>query len=295
MRKISFKIILPLLGLLSITSCGYGLDEIYKGNAYNSPIFEENYYRVWHKDIDSKKSNNKITSSQTRVLNEENDLVFTSYYSNLTDKTINPYFSLLEDQADKLDYTKDYSYDEKELIGVGYGPTMKMSSKEESFKYGYLSKLYDGQMFCNGHYQLARVQIDESGFGTLFEKEGVLNTNENPYFALNFKASVDYTNKDHRVSAHLSSFDIKISFYLRNADGFRKQSYVYSLSDIPTNYSESYGTYTFFGFKLNSAEVNRIQGVSIEYMNVEDEYTKNYDLSHSLMLYEMFITDTSWN
>lgn len=295
MRKIKLKLLLPLVGLLSVTSCGYGLNEIYKGNAYNSPVFDENYYRIWNKDIDPSNSDNKIVGYQSRRLDVERDLVFTNYYSDLTNKVVNPYFSLLEEKADELAYTKDYADNKEELIGVGYGPTMKMSRFEESFKYGYLSKLFDGQMFCNGNFQLARVQIDENGFGTLFDKEGVLNEEESPYFALNFKSSVDYTNLDHPVKSHLSSFDLKISFYLRTTDGFRRQTYVHSLSDIPTNFGEGYGIYTFFGFRLNPSEVSRIQGISIEYENVNDEYTKNYGLDHSLMLYEMFLVDINWN
>lgn len=41
-----------------------------------------------------------------------------------------------------------------------------MSETYTSFKTGILSKLYDGRTECGGLYQLSRVQLDKTGFGT---------------------------------------------------------------------------------------------------------------------------------
>ena len=52
MKKLSISKFLLIVPSLILTSCGYGLKEVYNGVPYNSSNFVDNYYRVWNKNID---------------------------------------------------------------------------------------------------------------------------------------------------------------------------------------------------------------------------------------------------
>ncbi len=298
MKKQSIKFALLFITPLCCASCSLLLDETYAGNAYNSPVFAENYYKTWDERIDEQ-SDKYIVSSETQVtLDESEDKVFTSYYSLGSTQTVSSNLYLLDSQTSSLKYSDDNStgLDDSNLYGVAYGETRKMSRIDDSFRYGYLSKLFDGQMFCEGRYQLARVQIDTQGFGHMFSKE-LKDYTASTYFALNFKAAVDYTNPETPASTHTSDIDLHISFYTRNTDNsLNKQTATYRIESIPTNASESHSSscYTFFGFSLAKFNISRLCGISIEYTLLRDEYAENYGLDYSLMLYEMMIPFTTW-
>jgi hypothetical protein len=307
---------LVVFSALTLSSCGLELNEVYYGNAYNSPIFEENYYRVWDSRIDSNNPNNKIISETIIPLDETQDSVFTSFYKGYERKqTDGDPFEEIKKPMARLDVNlnllradsnvNNYKY-HKNIFGFSqdvldelnnkkfYGDDYKMNNIDPDFKQGYLSKLYDGWMFCGGRYQLARVQIDESGFGTVFNKQS--GSLVNSYFAINFKASNDYTDSENPVSAHFSDLLMKVSFYCRNDDKFDKVTYTYPLYNVPCNFSDikCYDTYTFFGFKINSNIIKNLQGYSIEYDLIKDEYTEEKALDHSLMLYEVVLPNSTW-
>lgn len=73
-KKVS---LILMVGVLS--SCGYNLKEVYDGDAYNSPIFGENYYRIYDSDIDPNNQNNKINETVDIELNSDADLVGLKY------------------------------------------------------------------------------------------------------------------------------------------------------------------------------------------------------------------------
>lgn len=292
MNNIVKKIIL-LFSLFSLTSCKQLLKEVYNGNYYNSPIFEENFFT---RKLSSLSQN--VDEVIPYSLDKTKDGVFTSFNDMSVDKDAK--LSIHGENKDKpLYYEEDYvSNDSFSLYDIGYGPTRKMSLIDDSFKYGYVSKLFDGQMFCNGRYQNARVQIDESGFDHLFTKE--INSYDldgnKTYFALNFKAAVDYTT-DVKVSSHLSKIDLHISFYMKKTNNhYKKVTTTYRLENIPTNPIESHSenAYSFYGFEFNGFDIDRLCGFSISYDLIEDQYVQNNNLKYSLLLYEMLIPFTYW-
>lgn len=303
-NKIIKACLLPLVAILS--SCGFGLKEVYAGDAYASGNFQKDYYKVWDEKIDKTSGKSRIKRTEEYELNKDIDYVFTSY----TD----PNFRLVDSEAYKnLSYKDDYyPGDSDYYLNTGYGPTKKMSRIDNSFKYGYLSKLFDGQMMCHSRFQYARVQIDESGFGTIFNKEGNLST----YFALNFKASYDYTKYEEVDYSPWGTTNIpngiktgvklKISFYCIEDDGFVEKTFSYDMDDITTNGMENPSIYTFFGFRTYTYDLTRVKGVSITFDFDRSDINKNpmrdlkdkngnpYKLDYSLMLYEMFMPDTIW-
>lgn len=303
MKKKSLYKGLLLLSVFGLTACGYGLKEVYDGNAYNDPVFENNFYRVWDKDI--AKGSKKIASSTEIMLDESKDYVFTSYED--------ANFHYCEPNYEKYRYSDTVLKEEDNAI-PSYGPSFKLSNTESSFKHGYLSKLFDGKMFCNGHFQLARVQIDEGGFGHLFEKE----LNQSDYFAMNFKSSLDYTTK-YRFSPSLSQIKLSVSFYTKNTNATYNETKVsYVIDDVGTNPSESHShsCYTFFGFKFSDRiNVERLAGISVSYellsltatgtwketdegptqsKTFNKDELKSEGIAHSLMLYEVLFPNSTW-
>lgn len=307
------KLIFTLVTFSSmvLSSCGLELNEVYYGNAYNSPVFEENFYRVWDERIDPNNSNNKIASEKTIALDETQDLVFTSFYQGferdedfdpnnidpdiMTNPEHNSNLKKVDKNIGKYRYMKDvYGVSEEMNNQTFIGDDYKLTKADDSFKNGYLSKLYDGWMFCGGRFQLSRVQIDEGGFGTIFDKQS--DDLEDSYFAMNFKASNDYTQEDNPASAHLSDINIKVSFYCRNDDKYDKVTYTYNLYNLSTNYSDIrlYDTYTFFGFKIDSSVIKNLQGYSIEFDVIRDSHSQEKGLDYSLMLYEVMFPNSTW-
>ena len=150
MKKLPFKLLLIAPSII-LTSCGYGLKEIYNGIPYASGDFMQNYYSVWNDSINPYKTN-KITDKVEERELEEKDDVFTSF--NDTN------FDLNEVHADEYVYYYDIAEPEGEVADKKpYGPAVKLSNYDDSFKYGVVGKLFDGQMFCNGYYANAHLKL----------------------------------------------------------------------------------------------------------------------------------------
>lgn len=274
-----------ILSSILLTSCSLALDEVYRSDEYNSVIFSENYYTIWDSRIDENNSKNKIKEIKNHTLDETSDLVFETFYENNDGKTYSK--NLLLASGNDISKYVYSDYDTGQGIPVGEG--LKLSKQDDSFKYGVLSKLYDGQIFCEGGFELVRVQIKESGFGQVFDKQG----RDLEYFALNFKSANDFK-QEVKPNSHTTVIDLKISFYEKDDDRYNKYTFTHNM-EVSSNSGE---TYNFFGFKIPSY-VKNIQGYSVEYDIIEDEYAKNEDpskvLEHSLLLYETFLPGATWH
>ncbi|MCR5505796.1 MAG: hypothetical protein K6F07_02245 [Bacilli bacterium] len=310
--KKSFYKFLVFVPLLVLTSCGYGLKEIYEGVPYCSSDFEKNYYEVWKDDINYKKaSGSKITKIESeRVLDEQKDKVFTRTHD--VEGETN-YFKFCEPNWAQYAYTYDKA-DPKDGKKA-YGPAVCLGSVDNSFKYGVSSKLFDGQMFCNGNFQNSRTQVGASnknhtGFGLTFEKECTYSE----YFMLNFKCSV-ITDKSQNLGYQKSDLTLKLGFYLKNDTGYTYIPVSYHVTDVPTNsgddhflepYSGRYSSYICFGFQLNNGSsatseclnLNRLAGFSFEYIHNGDTYSDTHageNISHAIMLYEVSLPHSTWH
>ena len=129
-----------LLPTVVITACGTSIDYLVPGNKYNSPVFTENYYTHWDAEL---KNARKVEEKE------------------MTDKSITKFSDL--DKVDPNAATGIIHYSTANEYGADY----KMNSVDDSFNYGYQSKLFDGQMVCgaqNYHpewaYQLGRIQTN---------------------------------------------------------------------------------------------------------------------------------------
>ena len=291
--KSQFKLLLIAPSLI-LTSCGYGLKEIYNGVPYNGSFFD-NYYSVWNDSINPYKTDkNKITSlKDERELDLNGDKVFTS--------TNDTNFDANEVHADEYVYYCDLADPEGDDVGkLPYGPAVKLANYDDSFRYGVIGKLFDGQMFCNGYYANARVQVKPgrgNGFGTLFSKE----CNNATYMMMNFKCSV-VTDSSQDLPSGQSEIKLIVSLIYKNESGYTYVPVTYTLSNVPTNSGDAansnsrFNKYVCFGFSLEHFEYDRLIGFSFEYEKISDSYTAITDPKyHAVMLYEVSFPHTTWH
>ena len=302
MKLRQFKLLLIAPSLM-LTACGYGLKEVYSGVPYNSTVFVENYFNVWNDKINPNKEGNQITERKDLYeLDIERDNVFTS----VKDST----FKNCDD--DFMSYAYTYDRDEPADKSLkAYGPAVALSKIDDSFKYGVSSKLFDGQMFCNGDYQNSRTQVaptnqgTNNGFGLLLSKE----CNDASYIMMNFKCSLVKEDGSDMTSSEpiTSNLRLTIGLYLRNDTGYTYMPFTFEVDKVPTNsgddhFSEGYkgrwNMYTCFGFKLDNVNTKRLIGFSLQYEKISDTYTAEhlgFKSMHAMMLYEVSFPHTTWH
>ena len=278
------KRLLVLLPVIFLSSCGFNSSYLIEGNKYNSPVFAENFYTHWDDELKNAKAG----------LNEDVNAIesFDKLYT--IDQNVIEELSTLKQ---KYAYADDYAVD------------YKMNNVDDSFNYGYQSKLFDGQVQCLGYYQLARVQIYDSGFSMRFSKE----SSELSYFAMQFKATTDNTVDCYPVDSetispadktdhdsklfHSSTIKLNIGIYTKDGNEIKKNTFSSVVVNNNTNRGSSY---IFHAFDLKEYNLSRCVGLSVDYEVLEDKLVsqnkeKGIDLDYSLMLYEMFLPYTSWN
>ena len=246
-----------VLSIFALTSCGTKVNKLGPYGMDHSGNWQDNYYTYFDARL-------KELSTDVVTLDYTDNKVFTSY--------IDDNFVTLEDRAsgeNALSYYADYD-DEN-----GYGPVMKLSHHNSYIKEGVASKLFDGQLFCHGYYEAARVQINESGFSSSFGRKIV----SSDYLYLNFKSALDF--KSSPVEGHDADITINITFY----NGEKGITYSYSLEDVPTNEGE---TYIFYGFSTKDLDLNNADSFAITYKLDKDDYNeeKGVNVAHALLLYE---------
>ena len=302
-RKMKYLLLLPLT---TIVSCGYSSSYLVEGNKYTSAKFSENYYTHWDNELKSAHKNEVIDVTNEALITGIN-------YSYFADNTITGLGEI------------DPNYFEADPGLEEFASDFKMNSVDDSFNYGYQSKLFDGQMVCGGQngrpeyaYQLGRVQINRNGFSIRFSKEST----DLHYFALNFKASTDNTKKCYPVDGttlattdtqlfHNSKINLTITLYNKTLNGI--EGYPFSMDvEFSNKHTNDGHYYTFIAFDLEDYELSRLVGVSLEFTVLEDALisynegktyieggeTKNVDLTiddYALFLYELFFPYTSWN
>ena len=246
-----------LISLFSLTACGTKIGKLGNTNLDHSSRWMDNYYT--HYDYDLMRLERDVIE-----LDRVNNLVFTSF----TDEN----FIAQEERAtgeNALSYYEDFDNT------VGYGPVMKLSHYNDYVREGFTSKLFDGQMFCHGYYEAARIQISEVGFSAEFGKTLV----SSDYLYLQFKSALDF--KSQKIEGHYDDITIGITFY-SNEKGI---TYTYSLKDVPTNMGESY---IFYGFSTKDLDLNNATRFAFYYSLDSDEYAeeKGTTIDHALLLYE---------
>lgn len=298
------------LFLLILTSCNK-TNELYPGDAYDTGVFDNNYYTE-HNHVD------QLTIKNTNIFNASYNPTSADnkvFISNPLSRNDNIAGLKGEDQCyDSKNYghktlnwrdnTPEIDNAENEN-GYGYGPTYNLSSISNDFKYGFLSRLYDGRVRCSGHFAKSRVQLTSSGFSTFFPKE----LNSATYFAMSLVGKTSFEG-----ATNTSIIDFSLSFY-RPLENQEYEKIIFNINDVVVPYNTG-GEASLLLFYFEdvigenySEYINGITAMSLSYtlknITIGDKYIEQYGVpsvdkddgakSHlAVMLYEVLFPKSIW-
>ncbi len=303
------KKILPLILLPFVLASCSKTKELYDKNAYNSTDFMQNYYTEQN-NVDQVK-----TIKEERFNGGEH-----VYLSSLSLFATGQHLNGLKDrdQYDENNNLLEWTKDTPQVDLDGYGPAKCLTRIDNSFANGFLSRLYDGRVRCDGLYQHSRVQLSESGYSTFFPKELV----SAKYFAMSMFNKTS-PNADSAFSGCLANMDLEISFYQHTSKNNEYNKYVVEIKDfdIPidtggnaslllfyfsdifgSNYMDIVNGVTAMSFNYKVNEVKPGENVSSSSFNETinkfgvPSSDKNIEATThmALMLYEVLFPDSSW-
>lgn len=280
-------------------------NELYGNKPYDTGTFDGNYY-LEQNNVDNIKIGNVIEKDASSVTYISNP----SFGEKLTgiipsDQQIVTKDDNGEEITTNLEWNNDVPHDD---YGVGYGPTKNLISIDNSFAYGFLSRLYDGRVRCDGYYAESRVQINKTGYGTFFPK--VLQNAT--YFGIALRGQTSCEGFDNSIA----DVDVNIKFYKHNT--LKEEHDVIDIKCsnvlIPTNTHGATSFMLFYfidvlglnyldyingvvamsmSFKLNEIKGNDAD--KLTYGNPVDDKDNITNPHFALMLYEVMIPDSSWN
>lgn len=295
--------------ILSLFSCADS-NELYDGDAYVSPIFINNRYNHYDEGLKEAKVNPLSRLELTNGVNKNQYFAGSGSYSKPSDcNGFNQAYSkhpedFLNSKGEKLLWEPDIIdsgvgvwADQSSLYDVAYGQTKKLARVSSSFRNGYLSKLYNGQVRCNAWSSYSLVELDESGYGTRFP----LELASGKYFAFSARGGSDTADSN---KGRITTFDINVTFYKLDKKN-NYTSYIFSLKEVKlqTNYSAEYTSLVGFYFDDVDFDPKGVVGMSIDYKLVNDDTTfvttSNFDEESpnyvGIMLLEVFFPDSTWN
>lgn len=192
--------------------------------------------------------------------------------------------------------------DNSSLVGTVYGQTKKMSLINDKFSRGVLSKLYNGQIKCDGWGFYSLVLLDQSGYGTIFPA----TMQKGSYFAFSARGGSDAS-----TGGRVVNFDITVTFYKKDAkhDLFATSFFLDDVT-LETDAGAEYPSLTGFDFNELGYDPTGIMGMSMTYSidNSPDletgqtytpeaassDFTDGADSHVGLCLLEVFFPDSSW-
>lgn len=321
------KVVLLALTGLSLFSCTK-TNEVLPTGKYEGGLFENNFYTERH-DFASKSCTEsfvKILSSD-QYFNGDNAEDLGNYSSQVTfDGTALSRKGLKSMYPEVLNYaakgtvtalTTDPLHDwryvdvghDSDYVGKSFGRTKCLVTTDGAFKNGFLSKLYDGQLYCNGDHMRALVQIDSNGCDAFFPKTMV----SGDYFLMSLRGGSNYlenvmatsSGKSGDVVSRLSEFDAQLKFYAASSGGYTYTSVL--AKDVVVRTDSGGEGVTWFGFKFSAigiASTAGIVGFSFSYTNFRDpaidvtkesaDRSKDSVFYWGAMVYEVMFPDSSW-
>jgi hypothetical protein len=305
------KVLIALpLAVLSLVSCKDDVSEVYGQHPYDTGSFIDNYF-VGRDDFKDKRASVATLRFETVNafvgLNESGVYTGftpakTKYPSLFVDKNGNALSTTNNIESEYNDWNAETLGGDSNYIGHSFGRTLCLAKTDGSFKNGVLSKLYDGQLHCNGCYSKARIQLTSDGYAGLFPK--TMDTAD--YLVLVGRwADNSIVSDEADVNA-----DIKVSFYKKNGASY--DEYDVTMEQIPFEKNGGGDRTTLFGFKFSDAlpsfDLSGIVGMGVSYSNVKNggtDYTdgkvtftneeKEGVINSSLMLYETMLVNSTWH
>lgn len=201
--KLVLLMLVPFLASCTKTS------ELYDNYAFNSPNFMKNYFSEQNGTRD-------LEAASTTEYNLLPGIDFDSSNSLVHVRS--------EDNVEKYPWSNPLELDKE------WGRHNNLTTIDNSFAYGYLSKLYDGRVRCEGKYQLSRVQIDKNGYGTFFPK---MLANYK-YFAFSLRGATDYENtmKNPSPLSGKVIIDVQINFFRHITNSNQYNVVKFNMKDV---------------------------------------------------------------
>lgn len=294
-RRFVLFLLLPCL----LASCNK-TNELYPGNAYDTGVFDLNYYTE-HNNVDKVKVSEEHSYTSTKSF-------FTNpSFGKRLDGVLDEDQSYVNDKGEKVYY--EWNIDTPIVDkGVGFGPSNNLTGIDEKFAYGILSKLYDGRVRCDGYYAQSRVQLSQYGFSTFFPKELI----SAKYFGISIRGGTSCNG----FSYANANIDFHFQFLHHTAGTSIYKKYIVDINDVdlPTNnggstsllgcyfsdvFGEKYADIVkgFIGFTL-TYDLNEMKpkdvGDFVKY-GYPTADNKDPDNPHfSVMLYELMIPKSTW-
>lgn len=270
MNKIVRKAFL-LLTLIPLSSCA-DVAELYPGDAYVGGDFLHNHYS--HYDNGIKEA---VVEKTIELVNDKS--ASSRYFCGSGEfNALNKFQGF--DQAKEwhpesfgnLVWSPDIYNpgigvwaDQSSMVGKAYGATKKMSLINEKFSRGYLSKLYNGQVRCNAWSSYSLVELDETGYGTIFPAE----LSSAPYFAMAVRGGSDYG------PWRIATFDINVTFYKEDLNR-KLVGTKFTLNGVKLQANYSSEMTSLVGFYFNEIgetyDPKGIVGMSMDFSLVEESY-----------------------
>lgn len=285
-KKNNMKQKILFLCLVSLTLVGCSkTSELYGKSQYNSVNFDENYYLNWDKVDEIEINNRPINYNvdyKVQKSNENSGVIDLKIGS----QNYNPENDVYIDKYAEV-HDKEF----------GYNHCMSKTTNNKDFKYGVTSKLFDGRVWCEGLYNLSRVQVNKSGFAMRFTKYLL----DAKYLAFSVRGGTDFLDSE-EFGRHNITIDFVWSFYRLNGDAYERINYNFKNLNIPVdNNTETAFVFAGPGFMDFAYEIGKSEAFSIEWScydlpdNVTDDYRIKEKHHLSLMLYELIIGESVWS
>ena len=174
---------------------------------------------------------------------------------------------------------------------IDYGEKNKLCANNNSFSYGFLSRLYDGRISCGGLYQKSRVQLNKTGFATFFPKQ----LKEATTFSMALRGG---TTLEKSLRANVI-VDFEVSFYIHITNSDEYDKVTYNLNDVETitDFGGDTNVYTFYLTESIKDAVAMSITFNLDderYPNLSDDYQNKEKEHFAIMLYEILLPDSVW-
>ena len=300
---------LPLYGVLlvALASCA-DTNQLYAPGAYLSGPFVDHVYDTWEKG--TKEGASRLAYETVLENGEHGYFAGSGVFENPRDcygfgqaKQFHPKW-FLNDKGQELRWGMEVGYsdivpgkiggyaDNSPLYDVIYSQNKRLDRFYENFSHGYLSKLYNGQIKCNGWSYYAMALLSDAGFATVFPYE--LKSAE--YFATSLLVATDKEEGGGRVVVT----DIDFTFF-KYADDGDLQGYKVTLDDVPLSCNAGAAYTSLVGFTFADAGISpeSIVGLAIQWRLVSEEEGISNDFSaegyhDGLAVYEILFPDSTW-
>jgi|GEM_PF-4846431 len=298
-----WKGILILLPILVLSSCGTMTREIYSDGQFEDPIFSANYYTYLPSSLQT------ATDFSTYQLNESNskygEIINNTFTQSLAAQDVirnlpnaaTIFNKLYGDSSTLNDYEKTDAYYEQNALG----------KINDSFRYGYFSKLTDGLAHCDGSGARVRIQATENGFGTIFNRQ--LTQYYSFVLALRGGTDIPWGSSEYPVMSDEDSqatIELTISFYIMNSDfaTYKRISFTKTIETRTDDHGSNTNILQFYFNDVMGSNVGQIKnaaGFSLNYEILEHNVLKpggvSQDLPYKfgLMIYEMELPSSRWN